>query len=343
MIQLRCSQVLLCAIALCACDRQVDREYQGESLLRITGNVVIPLGLEGTDLVPAIAFNASSAQARRECSPPRSDQLRYVEVAVSGDFPSSFQLDLFDPPPAAALQPFEPGGPRYATGSITALTPDHPDAVLFRANSQETYEDWPAWSTPCEGEDASVPIGPNATTCMVQHACRLDGSECLKQTLECHPAGTILTFSECELKQSEGDESLLAAGYSVNYRVVYFADAVEAGSVTAQIFTNGDGAAAGYHLYRIKRIPNPGQETQTCLTAATFAAVARYNTEHGTEYEPFILSMIGSSEVSYELAEGLRCEISREIDERGCLRATASLERVASGEVISIELGAVGP
>jgi hypothetical protein len=79
MVQLRSSLVLVGALALCACDRQVDRTYQGESLLRIEGNVVIPLGLEGGALVR--------------------------------------QLDVFDPPPPEALKRVEPGGLEIAIGS----------------------------------------------------------------------------------------------------------------------------------------------------------------------------------------------------------------------------------
>lgn len=271
-----------------------------------------------------------------------------MEVAVSGDFPSSFQLDLFDPPPEEALRRYEPGGPEVAAGSITALTPDHPDAVLIRANSQETYDDWPLVSPrPCEGTSgtpaASGPPAASETTCMVQHACTLDGSECLSQMLECQRTGPIIFYSQCELQRSEGDESLLAAGYSTSYRVFYFAAPVEAGSLTAEIFANGDGVAAGYHLYRVEFVSDPSPENRACLSDAALAGLERYNAEHGTEHGIEVVGATADSEISYELSEGVRCEISRELEGRGCLRAVVTRERVDSGEVISIELGAAGP
>jgi hypothetical protein len=347
MVRLRCKGVLLGAMALGACDQQVDRGYQGESLLRIEGNVVIPLGLEGRELVPAIAFNSYSEQARRECSPPRTDQWRYLEVAVSGDFPSSFQLDLFDPPPEEALRRYEPGGPLVAAGTFTALTPDHPDAVLMRANSQETYEDWP-WGAPgpCEGASATSTGEPPAmaqTTCMVQRVCTLDGDDCLDKTLECKRTGPILFYTQCKLLRSEGDESLLAAGYSANYRLFYFAAPVEAGSVTAERFTNGEGVAGGYHLYRVEPNSDPGPEHQTCGSAAASAGLERYNADHDTEYGFETLGGPVVSAISYEVSEGVRCEVSRELVERGCVQGTASLERIDSDQVISIELGSGGP
>src|SRR5687768_1001308 len=110
------SSLLLAAVVLAGCDRQVDSDYQGEPLLRIRGNVTIPLGLEGGDLVPAIAFNAVSSKRRdQRCGNDFPyDHVQIVDVGVTGDFPSNFTLDVFDPPPDEALWEPVPGGPSVA-------------------------------------------------------------------------------------------------------------------------------------------------------------------------------------------------------------------------------------
>jgi hypothetical protein len=358
MIHLRCSTLLLGAVALCACDRQVDRGYQGESLLQIQGNVVIPLGLEGRELVPAIAFPVASERAKRLCAEPESDHLRYVEVEVSGDFPSSFQLDLYDPPPAEALRRFDPGGPELAIGYVAALTRNHPDAVLIRPNSQKSFELWPPYAGECTDEQADAGYGdadvtdagvtePSATRCFFLQSCTLDARDCLRQTLECE-SGPLVFYSDCELIESEGNETLAAAGYSVNYRVVYFADRVQAGSPTAEAFTGGDAAAAGYHLYHLAPTSETPPETQGCLQSAALAAVERYNAEHDTEYTPYSLSLGGMydhlfDEVDYELWAMLRCEQTREIKERGCHLAARPFAEEVIGKPIAIELGAANP
>jgi hypothetical protein len=82
------------ALLMAACDSQADSGYQGETLARITGVVKV-------DAPPS----ASGTKAAIFWSNTASDPDISVgeTVPVSGDFPASFTIDVFAPPPDHAL------------------------------------------------------------------------------------------------------------------------------------------------------------------------------------------------------------------------------------------------
>lgn len=132
----------LTAVVVCsACDRQVDRNFQGDSLLRVTGSVAIPLGLEGRDLVPVLAFDANSPKNEHVCGYSENAS-RIVEVEAQGNFPSRFTIDVFDPPPDDAIIKRQKDSPAYAIGYIAAVPAKHPDAILALPPNEKTFRQW---------------------------------------------------------------------------------------------------------------------------------------------------------------------------------------------------------
>jgi hypothetical protein len=79
------------ASALLACGSQVDTDYRGEPMATLRGVVATSASLESVpEVSAAIVWNATDP--------------RYIgeRVAVDGDFPSSFSLQLYGPPPPEA-------------------------------------------------------------------------------------------------------------------------------------------------------------------------------------------------------------------------------------------------
>lgn len=328
---------------LAACDRQVDAGFQGDSLMRIRASVAIPLGLEGADLVPAIAFDAiSPVQGEDACW--RYREKRFVEVGVTGDFPSNFMLDVFDPPPPEVMR-HPKNGPAYAVGTVTALPRRHPDVLMVQPSDNETFQEWRQLDIDtCYVEDEyGEYVNKSDAACMVLHACTSDGERCLHRELSCESDGGFIDFDECEVVDSNGDEALGVAGYSVNYSVMYFDGPVEAGTRTADVYAGGEAIAAGYHLYRFQlpsqRLPNP------CYFEVYGEAAERYNAEHGTDWEPSYFTALppfpGES-VTLEEQNAFVCEVSRLLAEGDCTPIEGSYEEVGT-ESISIELGALSP
>jgi hypothetical protein len=111
------------SLAFSACDLQASPEFRGQSLLTVRGSVTIAEDHTRGELVPALAF------VNRE-----TGEVHVLDVAVQGEFPSDFRIDVFTPPSPETLTQqtdFGDDEPRIALGYITAVTEDHP-ALLFR-------------------------------------------------------------------------------------------------------------------------------------------------------------------------------------------------------------------
>ena len=112
----------LATLALLGCDSQVDSNYQGESLLRINGSVVIPEQFRDQQLVLALVFPAISDRQREILANDRraimADHERILDVAVQGSFPSGFTLDVFDPAPPEAMGQVFSTDPPHAMGFV---------------------------------------------------------------------------------------------------------------------------------------------------------------------------------------------------------------------------------
>ncbi|MDC3961255.1 hypothetical protein [Polyangium jinanense] len=90
----------LASVIVAGCDAQVDPDYQGEALATVQGSVVN----DGS--------TASAAEVALIWSLPQQnpDGLFGTSAAVSGQFPASFTLPIFTPPPDAALITAEESG-----------------------------------------------------------------------------------------------------------------------------------------------------------------------------------------------------------------------------------------
>jgi hypothetical protein len=326
------SLAVMLAGLLAGCDRQVSSDYQGESLLRIEGSVAIPLGFEGRELVPVIGFYANSGRGPQCDGSVSADYVRILDVSAEGDFPSQFTLDVLDPPPEEAFREVVAGQPPVAIGHIMAMTPDHPDALLIRPNDADTYTAWRESDVAdCEGHET------DDTHCFVLHTCTLDGDRCLHRTLSC-PNLQPWVYNDCELVTERGDESVGAAGYSVNYILVYFRSSIDAGSGLAEIYAGGEAISAGYHLYRSAQLgPRDTTSAGECAQQASNAARERYNMESGTDLRP-IDSVQG---LEFEAYAKWRCYWVEEIATCNEFLAEPEFEEVID-EPIAIELGALG-
>jgi hypothetical protein len=121
------------AAASMGCGTQVATDYLGESLLTLSGSVIVDNPEAPRDLVPVLAF-----EKPREGAPSNAYLLQDVEH--TGEFPSRFRLGVFEPPPPAALfDVTTTSGARlsYAWAQIAAVAPEHP-AVMAQTNLSES-------------------------------------------------------------------------------------------------------------------------------------------------------------------------------------------------------------
>jgi hypothetical protein len=115
--------VIVLGALLGACDAQVDGRYEGEPLATLRGDITVsergaPAGAQGSRLAvvwtPQIGKTANGEDLM---------QAQGTAVTVEGAFPSSFELEIFEPPPESALFEVTIGGKpvRYARGVFLVL------------------------------------------------------------------------------------------------------------------------------------------------------------------------------------------------------------------------------
>lgn len=199
-------------VSVAACDSRADENYQGTSLLHLQGRVVLADESAPESLVPAVAFMTP-------------DGVEIIDVAVQGDFPSNFRMDLYEPPPPTAIirdmraeDPAEQG--EYAIASITAAPPDHPSKLLF-ASSSEIWDKTIIPYDGCAGDPSCVRA---ESRCADDPDCAVVERWCLDNTrTECRTVGlpSCATFgwsgepvedeleeADCEPLFSEGNDSI---------------------------------------------------------------------------------------------------------------------------------------
>jgi hypothetical protein len=320
----------------------VDNNFQGDSLLRVTGSVAIPLGLEGRDLVPVLAFEANSPKNDHVCGYSH-DASRIVEVEARGDFPSRFTIDVFDPPPEDTIIKRQKDSPAYAIGYIAAVPAKHPDAILALPPDEKTFRRW----RDIEVEECGDLIPPAGGTkfCAMLHACTIDAKHCLHRTLHCDLGTQVANFNECDLVNSRGDKSLAVAGYSVNYAVLYFPKPIKAGTQVAKAWANGSAITPGYHLYRIEKAKLASSPDQMqCIYDSFDVAGERYNAEHGTDFNWADLLQATPETGGAAAYLDLLCLAGEARAEKGCntVDFDKTVKEVDHGPV-SIDLGTFAP
>lgn len=105
----------LAALALAAaagCDAQADRDYRGEPLATIRGQVA------GTAPLPPLE---AAILWQRGPPPSVDDQDLATRAPVESGFPATFTLRIYQPPPAAARRSLLPGEVSFARGNAAAV------------------------------------------------------------------------------------------------------------------------------------------------------------------------------------------------------------------------------
>lgn len=105
---------LALALVALGCDAQVGPDYEGEPLASIRGSIV-----------REASSDARKVEARLLWLSP--DFVLGTGAAVRGEFPASFEMRLFAPPPDEAILDFDvlvgPGGGRVGTAVVAATPP----------------------------------------------------------------------------------------------------------------------------------------------------------------------------------------------------------------------------
>ncbi len=325
-------------LLLAACDRQVDSDFQGGSMLRMRGKISVPLALDGAGLRPVIAFSMRDGPQHRFTH-------RVMSVAVTGEFPSGFTLDLLEPPPPAAFGEAWGGEPepQFALGRLFVVGPDFPSVFTWVRHDARpvTSCDFERCdrSTICEGE----PWGDDPSLHLWSDADIPDGRACFSQILECSVQEGSSAYA-CVEERVDGDLSLHKAGFSQYLQFVYFPEPVAADTMVAVTYNAGNPITAGYHVYlepelpgSIEIDPNAPLPPATCGDLAAKEALRRYNESHGTAYthEPELPS---ESQDPYGQARGdYERSIYRVMREQNC-PIMSSYTELGPDDLIEIEL-----
>lgn len=317
-----------------ACDRQVETNYQGEPLMQIHGSVVIPQGLQSSALVPSIAWFAIENQGKDN----EKHYLRISDVGFTGDFPGGFTLDIYDPAPADALIHDIPGEPAYADGRITAVPASYPRVVNTRSIPNGCGE-YCILNMVCPGVDYD--FDPDAS----HDQCAMQNFDCRK--FANNDMVAELDLNTCSASSGGGDARLAFGGVSKNVGLAYFSAPVAADTLLAERYNNGEAIPAGYHVYRVDRLPvvveNAADyvpsEAEKCWEKAEAMALGRYNQEHSKNFLPsetWELESGGYRDEYYDFQRTFY-KVRREL---GCARPPTDLTPLElSTDSITIELG----
>jgi hypothetical protein len=256
---------------LAGCGQQAGQDYRGEPLLRMRGQATVSALTGGQAIVPALCFfgadspdppawDPTKLPADLGDGPPDSplplgiepSTTHVLDVESNGQFPAQFDLDVYQPPPSAALSlGFGEGEPRWASGYVCAVSEPHPATTYPLATGGSTTESE-------TGSYRKQMILASQTS-----------NRFYVEDYDCPTAYTLL--ADCT-KAVRGDASLQYEGWSefvlgasLDLEVVYLAEAAPAGGYTAWGLGAQDGLAAGYHLYA----PRSTEESQARAACAS--------------------------------------------------------------------------
>jgi hypothetical protein len=312
MSEIRRIALALAGLSLtCACDLEASPDYLGESLLSLQGKVTISDDRTEGALVPALAFENAD-----------DGRLDIVDVEVEGEFPNSFSLDVYTPPPNSALMEGPPGEARFAIGFVTAVSARHEPFIRY-ANGAS------GGGGECDEE-----------ACYEEYeTCTNDGSECYRETRRCD-----LDLENCVVIEMSGDPSIRDdpwksfAGLSRDYRVLYLSEALSAESEMAKLFAGGEPLAQGYHLLTVREQTAAEDDAgDACFARAEREVLKEYNEAHGTEYENFDMPGCPDDgtpcdQISSKELEALWEALDERVSELGCQRHSQVYARVAHPE-----------
>lgn len=273
-IQYLSGPLLGCSLLL-ACGSQASPEYVGEALLTLEGSVEIVDSQTEGELRPALAFRTRARHG---------DQLHFLDVETSGEFPSDFTLRVLQPPSQEIIDTvrdrYEQGddhNPPFPYAYLTAVTDDLPDVIDAEPSLSIGSRCGP--DEPCE-------IDMN--WCLNQSYDWWDAEDCYSEIHEC-AAGT-LWFDDCTYASSEGNPDVRnypwtrLAGLSEALQIIYLESPLSADDPVATAFSL-PALDAGYHaLEVIGPTEEERQDAQECWVAVNELAIADYNEEHDTDW-----------------------------------------------------------
>jgi hypothetical protein len=335
-------RLALCAVVLVgACDAQASTAYRGQPLLSMSGSV--ELALDATtqgELSPALAFFN-----------PQNAAIEIVDVEAQGEFPAEFAIQVYERPPQSAFFPIwdEQDAPEAALAFITAVTPEHPDAIEFADTHEISVR-----PSSCNGGPCACP----ESGCVRSESklCTRDGETCFVEKVTCPQSDS--PEEDCTVEYS-GDPSVgddpwkNFAGLSQNYAIVYVHEALAAGARAAITLGTRDALAEGYNLLSLRALTQEERvERQSCAQDAGAIALQRFNREHGTDYDE--LTIMGLTcgpgvddrvfcpqPASPEESEDYYALTLEVAAEEGCLQTEYLATRIddAEAEPITIRIG----
>jgi hypothetical protein len=326
------SRALSLGLLLAAgCGTQAGDGYLGEPMLRMQGHVTVDALNAASASVPALCFRELTfdpALLRRDRLPAElqadlinSDwggagaNAHIVDVETRGQFPAEFDVDVYVPPPPAAVKAEFTGEPRAAFGQVCAVAQDHPAVAQSLLNLTVTR---PA-------DDGSYSI--------LEMRISRDGSHFYGEQIDC--LGPNTPVADCE-KKTYGDPQLMAAGGGFefvfgiddNVQVIYFEQPAPAGSYAAYRAGAPEGLPAGYHIRGVNLGLKPNAP-EACLESWVEPAVAEVNAQFGTSYDslPTYFDDIGEHPAPADVIAAHR-RISARLEMEAC-----PLENLAFAEV----------
>jgi hypothetical protein len=100
------------ATAAAGCDAQADRDYPGEALVTLRGQVAG---------IPPLPPLEAAMLWQRGPPPSVDDQELATRAPVESGFPAAFTIRLYQPPPTAARRSLLPGEVSFARGNAAAV------------------------------------------------------------------------------------------------------------------------------------------------------------------------------------------------------------------------------
>jgi hypothetical protein len=279
----------LCCAAGAGCGPAASDEYLGEPMLSVRGDVVLEALTGGAAVEPALCFGQFPAVAEAEpftvTNAPSSVAQHFdgvslsglgvthiVDVESRGEFPSEFNVEVYEPPPDSVLSRYFAGEPRMTrmAGTLCAVTeersPVSRQVVSLGTNTCSEP------GTPCSYSWLSI---------------SQDNERQYLETLDC--AGSDSVLDDCSLS-AEGDPALRyeysdgIVGSAKGTAILYLADPAPAGSYSAWLLGRPDGMAAGYFLYDISDSGPSISPSAECAAQLGEQAVVQLNGELGSDY-----------------------------------------------------------
>jgi hypothetical protein len=241
---------------------QADDGYLGEPLLTVQGSIRTTgsTTISG-DVVPAVAWLIGTDEAYVY------EHALIQETAVRGEFPTHFTMDVVSPPPAKVPKTLVIKGlesePLVQVATLIALPKKHdPEVVLG-------YGDDPV-------EESCVKNAAGETECTSKY-CDYYG--------ECFTERCNWETDECTLVEGRPQTQAglgIAAGFVVDYRVIYLDRPAKRGSITAYHY-GVEELSAGYHLVKEVEVNDLTMEDSICLGAADTQGDKDFGAAYGFE------------------------------------------------------------